>query len=878
MKKKRFIPCFIIICTLFVFVLCAQSFAAGVTHIHPRETFEIPIGSAEALNASGDAYLTADITLSSDVVISAPMSLCLNGFNINMGSHSITIESTGSLAVYNCPENPGGSFTIGPGDKAAFEVFGEMNVLGGIFNTQGRSVIFNRGMTTISGGSITGADTQLVQSSGSAMLTVGSGEIKATGSGSAIAMIAAPEDETAKKQDYNLAIGGGVITAEAGSPGTVVVNAPKGRLVINTGAKLVGHSCPAVRVEAGSFDAYGGAVVYSDKASAIVGVGGKIGLYFANITSDELYGVDISEDAELLLSGSLEIIGGNAGIRLAPGKVFSMSDYGFYGDVRISIHTDEIPTADKPVAISSPCEAKHYSHFISATPSASITYKDRVIYNTYDGSVSHSHDNRNYVLPFSNSYGDLSKNNFYLESDVSCNGFFTGSVVNICLNGHTLNLGSAIKIYPNSTLNIYDCQGTGKIQCNTTCIQDINNGNAKLVVHQGTIISHSGTPIKLTGGDTVIVKGGSIVSSAEGSCAIDSAGAGNAVIAESGSIEGVASAINLQDGDVRIGGTPEGTFKADCIVMSTGLKPALITVDGNPNCESQTADILLSSGKLLAVGSEIVSDAKFTVACETAGDIITLSEASEEDISGYFESIDETKALMCSEENILQLVRRMPASPESAEINAGDSAQFKVEYTGSGAASYQWYIRYLDQSETKAVKGADKEIFSTPSDLESGNYELYCVVTDETGTFVSDRLRLQVKKDMIEKVSVSAATDLVWTGEPVSPGLNSTASTTFGRSVKFAYSIDGINYSENAPLIGPDAGQYTIYYIASADGCEDVKGQVSVAIEEAELTHKQPASQQTDVSPRLIAIVVSCTIFFVLCVIFTIQLIRKKVK
>lgn len=876
MKIKRFIICF-----LFVFLSCTfmpgvQTFAAESLHLHPRETFEIPVGSADALTVDGDAYLTSDITLSSDLVISQTLSLCLNGYDINMGSYTITIEKGGSMTICDCPENPDGRFVIGSGDNAAIEVFGTLNVTGGNFVTEGRSVIFNRGETTISGGKISGQDVQLVQTSGSAVIVVSSGEIKASGSGSAIAMVAAPEDETAKKRDFNAVVAGGDVIAEAESPGTIVVNAPKGRFVINSGANIIGKNCPAVKVEAGDFDAYGGAVVYSDTASAVVGTGGNVNLYFANITSDEAYGVDISEDAELLLSGSLEIVGGNAGIRLAEGKVFSMSEYGFYGDVRISIHTDELPTEGKPVAISTPCEAKHHSHFLSATPSASITYDDRIIYNSYDGSVSHSHDGRNYVLPLYGSYTDLSKNNYYLESDLSCNGFYTGSVVNICLNGHTLNLVSAIKMYPGSTLNIYDCQGTGKIQASTTCIQDINNGNARLIVHQGTVVSNNGIPVKLTGDDSVIVKGGKIISLLEGSCAIEATGLNNSVSIESGSIEGVAAAVKVQDGEVALSGNPDGTYKGNFIVQCSGMREGLLTVDGSANYESQTADILLANGKLLAVGAALDSNAKFTVVSEAVGDTVTLSEPSENDISGYFECTDDTRALLCTEENILQLVRRLPAAPEAAEINAGESVDFKVEYTGSGSASYQWHIRDLNSGKSDSVDGANSAVFSTPQSLESGNYELYCVVSDETGKYVGDRLSLVVKKDIIENISVTPLSDLNYTGEPLSLEVNATASTTMGRSVNFTYSIDGINYSDSLPLIGPDAGQYTVYYIASAEGCEDVKGQISVEIQQTQQTEQPVVSGHIELSPRLITLIASVGIFFVLCIVFVIQLIRKK--
>jgi len=480
------------------------------------------------------------------------------------------------------------------------------------------------------------------------------------------------------------------------------------------------------------------------------------------------------------------------------------------------------------------------------------------------------------VLALHGSYTDLSKNNYYLEGDLSCNGFYTGSVVNICLNGHTLNLGSAIRIYPNSTLNIYDCQGTGKIQANTTCIQDINNGNAKLIVHQGTIVSNSGIPVKLTGDDSVIVKGGHISSLIDGSCAIESSGANNLISVENGSIEGMAAAVSLSDGTVTLSGAPDGTFKGNYIVQGNSLREGLITVDGNPTLESQTADLLLSSSKLLAVGAEIDPSAKFSVISEAVTEPVILSSPHETDISSYFVSADPSKAIMYGEENVLELVRSLPASPVSAEINAGESAEFKVEYSAGGNPSYQWYVRNLDNGELMNVKDSNSAVFSTPTELESGSYELYCVVTDETSTYVGDRLSLSVKKDVIENISVTAVSELNYTGEPVSVELNASASTTFGRNVSFAYSLDGLNYTDTVPLLGPDAGIYTIYYVVSADGCEDVNGQLSVEIIPGEQPQLPEQSPELKLSPRLIAIIASSVVFLVLCVVFVIQLIRKK--
>lgn len=883
---KKYLTVFVILLLISAVLLPSGDALAAERHFHPRISFDTALDNAAGLSSPGKFYLSADVKATADIVISGETSLCLNGHSLDMGSFSILVPDGATFELYDCPESSSGVIKGTDAENAVIEVVGTFNLHSGKLTAIGRSTVFNHGFTSIVGGHIYGSDIMLIKTNGSGLLNISGGVFEAAGSGSALCMVESPEDANAKKRDYNVGVSGGKFSAQSGSEGSLIVNAPKGRFVINTGADIKGFGCPAVCVKSGNFDAYGGAVVSADSESAIVGTGGKVSLYYAYINSEEKYGVDIRDNAELLLSGSLDIVGGLAGVHLAEGRVFSMSDYGFYGDVRISILTDKTPAEGERVAISTKCDPKHYPHFLSANAGCSITYDEAqgIIYTSYDGSIAHSHDSRNYVHALNSSYSDVSKNNYYLESDINAPGFFVGSVVNICLNGHTLNLSNAIKLYPNSTLNIFDCQGTGKIQCGSVCIQDINDGGAKLVVHQGSIVSLGGCAVKLSGTDSIVMKGGEIRADAPGAFAVEVSGSGNSITLDAGSISGSGAAVNVVDyyptaaelaaGDgsgliqLSLSGREGSLESENYAMMCSGTKESVIELGASPILNGGIADISLSPARLIRTSEDFAAEEKLRIEIQNGRTAASLGVVADAAHAAMFESLDPVYTFMANENNALELVKSLPISPDAVEINFGEKAVFEIQH---GSGSIHWYMRSPDGLIT--LENATDASLETPAGLSPGEYDVYCLVTDGVEKYASDIAKLTVKKNSIVDISVNTESELLYSGDTQQIFIEDSAKTTDGRNADFTYSLDGHSYSADVPVIGPDSGEYTVYYKVSAEGCDDVYGEFTVSIKEGKYT-----SVSDENALRAKAIIVSALILVILCIVYLLSKLKAAAK
>lgn len=877
--KKRILFTLLLLCFVISGMFPADAFAENVKHMHPKESFHVPFAFPLPVSEKGSYYLSSDFRAESDIIIDREVNLCLNGFTLDMGEYSIIIGEKGVFTVNDCPESRSGNIrSTVSSDRSLIENSGDFTIISGLLYAENRSVLFNRLTATVWGGYIQGKDADLIKTIGSAVLSINGGEIDAKGTASAVRMVSDPADESAKKRDYNVGVGGtGIVTAQSGSQGTLVVDATKGRFVLN-GGNTRGSGCPAVTVLSGNFDVYGAAVVYSDTESAIVGTGGNVSLYNAVITSDNKYGVDISKDAELLLSGSQDINGGMASVHLAEGKLFSMSDYGFYGNVILSIHTDTNPTEGNSVAISTPCDAKHFPHFISSNPGCTITYENGAIYNTYDGSVSHFHDGRNYIMPLDSGLNDLTKNNYFLQSDLTRYGFYTGNVVNLCLNGHTLKLNSAIQLYPGSTLNIFDCTGEGKIEANSNVFQDINGGSVKVILHDGLVVSHGSSVVKLSGDDSLVVNGGRIQSEFEGSSAVEVTGANNFVKLTGGEIVGAHSGIRTKDAELELSG--EGSISGGSYAVDhNGFSQGLLRLDGSPVLSGETADIHLAPKMLLTAQKNFAPAETVSVACDTLGDYVVLSSSAESSLGKYFKSADGERKIVSGVDNALLLVKPLAIAPASAQIKSGEDLSFTAEYTGTSAQpQYQWYIRQLDSMKTTAVEGAVQAEYSVDKSIASGEYELFCLVTDESGQYITESAALSVIENAIENVQLSVVGEVLCGEEALAPEIQSSASTRLGTPVSFRYSLDGVEYSDAVPAVGPAAGEYVIHYIVSSEGCDDVKGELTVTVSEmpvAEEESRPEKEKSFNIDLRFIAIIALIAIELIICVVYLIVKTKK---
>ncbi|MDO4618906.1 MAG: hypothetical protein Q4B31_05220 [Clostridia bacterium] len=129
-------------------------------------------------------------------------------------------------------------------------------------------------------------------------------------------------------------------------------------------------------------------------------------------------------------------------------------------------------------------EAGNYSVTVSDSEGASITLYWTVI------DPPHTHDNITFDKEWSVKTYNIPAGNYYLTEDFTAKDFFaveSGTEVNLCLNGHTLDLARRyIEVEVGGTLNIYDCGTDGII---TTSLSNNINGT---IENYGTVNLYGG--------------------------------------------------------------------------------------------------------------------------------------------------------------------------------------------------------------------------------------------------------------------------------------------------------------------------------------------------------------------------------------------------
>ena len=133
-------------------------------------------------------------------------------------------------------------------------------------------------------------------------------------------------------------------------------------------------------------------------------------------------------------------------------------------------------------------------------------------------------------------------------------------------------------------------------------------------------------------------------------------------------------------------------------------------------------------------------------------------------------------------------------------------------------------------------------------------------------------------ENAIENVQLSVVGELLCGEEALAPEIQSSASTRLGTPVSFRYSLDGVEYSDAVPAVGPAAGEYVIHYIVSSEGCDDVKGELTVTVSEmpaAEEESRPEKEKSFNIDLRFIAIIALIAIELIICVVYLIVKTKK---
>ncbi len=219
----------------------------------------------------------------------------------------------------------------------------------------------------------------------------------------------------------------------------------------------------------------------------------------------------------------------------------------------------------------------------------------------------HTHNNITFT-EWTAASGELTSGNYYLaESNATA---LTSNItipenatVNLCLNGHTLDLGSR-RILVQGTLNIYDCQGDeGAITSATSVDEEVINNRGAVTLYSGKIVNTGATlcyGIYSVGGLTEI-KGGRV----DAAVGINNRStgtlnvSGDAVITGSGNYgyainnQGI---VNVSGGEI-VGGTFDGIYNANKVTVTGGLVRSNVTSGiCNSGSSSQIAELVVSGG------------------------------------------------------------------------------------------------------------------------------------------------------------------------------------------------------------------------------------------------------------------------------------------
>ncbi len=126
------------------------------------------------------------------------------------------------------------------------------------------------------------------------------------------------------------------------------------------------------------------------------------------------------------------------------------------------------------------------------------------------------------------------------------------------------------------------------------------------------------------------------------------------------------------------------------------------------------------------------------------------------------------------------------------------------------------------------------DLTENPKYADVGTYTVYYKVTKDNYTPVTGSNTVKITKADLKDVSVSQAKDLMYNGEEQTVEVDAAATSVNDQPVTFKYSAseDG-EFSDEVPAF-KEAGEYTVYYIASAPNHNDASGTFTVKIKQAD--------------------------------------------
>ena len=396
----------------------------------------------------GKYYLTGNVTASGEIRIQGDVTLCLNGYTLNLAGKALCVDS-GNFTLCDC--KGGGQITGGSSVSAVI-------VYGGTF-------IMNGGTITGNGGGV-----QVANSNGTASFIMNGGSI--TGN-------------TCTGGTTNYIPCGGVLVS--GGSFTMTGGSITGNTA--TGSAAMAASGGVLVYSGGSFTMTGGEITNNQCAVTTL-----LGNDFAGGVrmSSTLGGNTFTVSGDAVISGNTAQ--GNANnVSLADGQTIKIGSGGFTGgEVGVTMKTPGVFTSGGGAS----CQQYFFSDNDAyvVVPSNGELALGTVADNPHrhyvcgDAICADSHAEATYT-PKSDFGGALSEGSYYLTRSVTATDDITISgAVNLCLNGKTIDLdGHHFIINSGGSLTICDCMGGGQITGGQA-----EQGGAVLVNGGGSLTFHSG--------------------------------------------------------------------------------------------------------------------------------------------------------------------------------------------------------------------------------------------------------------------------------------------------------------------------------------------------------------------------------------------------
>lgn len=456
-NARKYISLLLALCMV-MSLLPAAALAAGADDDHGEHSGWTALsGSISSL--SGNCCLTGDVTVSGEIHTTGDVTLCLNGYTLNLNGKSLCVDS-GSFTLYDCK---GGGKITGGNDKPGVIVYGGTFIMNGgtiTGNAGGVIVGGNNGSAsfTMNGGSITGntVNTNVTNTYGGGVYVANGSSFTMTGG----------------------SITGNTVTgiyATTASGGVLVVN--NGSSFTMTGGEITNNQCTVTNFLSGN-DFAGGVRVSSTLGGGSFTVSGDAVISGNTADNGSANNVNLANGQKIKIGGGFSS-GAEIGVTMASAGVFttgggeSCRQYFFSDDDTYVV----VPSGNE-LALGQLAEHPEYAPHPQNHPACGDSSCTK-----HGGSVT-------YDKSLTAIGGELSAGDYYLKHSVTATGDITISgAVNLCLNGRTLDLNGHHFIVNNGgSLTICDCGSGGTITGGRA-----EQGGAVLVNSGGSLTLHSGS-------------------------------------------------------------------------------------------------------------------------------------------------------------------------------------------------------------------------------------------------------------------------------------------------------------------------------------------------------------------------------------------------